>query len=60
LKKFLVQCKQWKAFKVGVDVVQELHGVMAAKGVTCGFVVTFGRFGVGRVSFRLWQTFLQI
>lgn len=43
-EKFLVQCKQWKAFKVGVDVVRELYGVMAAKGATGGFVVTSGRF----------------
>ncbi|MBB4223944.1 hypothetical protein GGD71_004735 [Variovorax guangxiensis] len=31
-EKFIVQCKQWKAYKVGVDVVRELYGVMAAKG----------------------------
>jgi restriction system protein len=43
-EKFLVQCKQWKAFKVGVDVVRELYGVMAAKGAAGGFVVTSGRF----------------
>lgn len=43
-EKFLVQCKQWKAFKVGVDVVRELYGVMAARGATGGFVVTSGRF----------------
>ncbi len=43
-EKFLVQCKQWKAFKVGVNVVRELYGVMAAKGATGGFVVTSGRF----------------
>jgi restriction system protein len=30
-EKFLVQCKQWRAYKVGVDVVRELYGVMAAK-----------------------------
>ena len=41
---FLVQCKQWKAFKVGVDVVRELYGVMAAKGAAGGFVVTSGKF----------------
>jgi restriction system protein len=41
---FLVQCKQWKAYKVGVSVVRELYGVMAAKGATGGFVVTSGRF----------------
>lgn len=43
-EKFLVQCKQWRALKVGVTVVRELFGVMAARGATGGFVVTSGRF----------------
>ncbi len=43
-EKFLVQCKQWKAFKVGVAVVRELYGVMAARGAAGGFVVTSGSF----------------
>lgn len=43
-EKHLVQCKQWRAFKVGVDVVRELYGVMAATGAASGFVVTSGRF----------------
>ncbi len=43
-EKFLVQCKQWKAFKVGVQIVRELYGVMAAKGAAGGFVVTSGSF----------------
>jgi restriction system protein len=43
-ERFLVQCKQWRAFKVGVDVVRELYGVMAARGAAGGFVVTSGRF----------------
>ncbi len=42
--RFLVQCKQWKAFRVGVTVVRELYGVMAARGAAGGFVVTSGRF----------------
>ena len=50
-EKFLVQCKQWRAFKVGVDVVRELYGVMAARGATGGFVVTSGRFTDEAVSF---------
>ncbi len=41
---FLVQCKQWKAYKVGVDVVRQHYGVMAAQGAAGGFVVTSGRF----------------
>ena len=50
-EKFLVQCKQWRAFKVGVDVIRELYGVMAAKGATGGFVVTSGHFTEGAISF---------
>lgn len=50
-EKFLVQCKQWKAYKVGVDVVRELYGVMAARGATGGFVVTSGRFTEDAVRF---------
>jgi restriction system protein len=50
-EKFLVQCKQWRAYKVGVDVVRELYGVMAARGATGGFVVTSGRFTDEAFSF---------
>lgn len=41
---FLVQCKQWRAPRVGVNIVRELHGVMAAQGAVGGFVVTSGVF----------------
>ena len=50
-EKFLVQCKQWKAFKVGVQVVRELYGVMAAKGAAGGFVVTSGSFTEDATAF---------
>lgn len=40
----LVQCKHWRAEKVGVQVVRELYGVMAATGAEGGYVVTSGRF----------------
>lgn len=43
-EKYLVQCKQWRAYKVGVTVVRELYGLMAAAGAAGGFVVTSGRF----------------
>jgi restriction system protein len=43
-EKYLVQCKQWRAYKVNVQVVRELYGVMAASGAAGGFVVTSGRF----------------
>lgn len=41
---FLVQCKQWRAYKVSVTVVRELLGVMVTKGAAGGFVVTSGVF----------------
>lgn len=50
-EKFLVQCKQWRAFKVGVEVVRELYGVMAARGAAGGFVVTSGRFTADATDF---------
>lgn len=43
-KTWLVQCKQWKALKVGVQPVRELYGVVAAQGATGGFVITSGEF----------------
>jgi restriction system protein len=39
-----VQCKHWKARSVGVKVVRELYGVMAARNVKHGIVVTYGAF----------------
>lgn len=49
--KFLVQCKQWKAFKVPVQPVRELYGVMTARGAAGGFVVTSGRFTEDAMAF---------
>lgn len=43
-EKSLVQCKHWKAFKVGVPVVRELLGAMTAQRATKGWVITAGRF----------------
>lgn len=50
-EQYLVQCKHWKAFKVGVEVVRALYGVMAAKGAAGGFVVTSGTFTRGAIDF---------
>ena len=41
---YLVQCKQWKAYKVGVQPVREFFGVMAARGATGGYFVTSGEY----------------
>jgi restriction system protein len=43
-EKFFVQCKQWRALSVGVTIVRELYGVMAAERAVGGFVVTSGKF----------------
>ena len=48
---YLVQCKHWRALRVGVQPVRELYGVMAAHGVTGGFVVTSGEFTEEAVRF---------
>jgi restriction system protein len=48
---FLVQCKQWRAYKVSVIVVRELFGVMASQGATGGFVITSGLFTADARSF---------
>lgn len=40
----LVECRHWRAAKVGVDAVDALHRAMAARGAGGGFLVTEGRF----------------
>lgn len=40
----LVQCKHWKAFKVGLPVVREMLGAMTAARATQGWVITSGRY----------------
>ncbi len=42
--KYLVQCKQWRATRVGVAPVRELFGVMAIEGAAGGYIVTSGSF----------------
>jgi restriction system protein len=40
----LVQCKQWKSWKIGVKVVREMYGVMTDKKAQGVIVVTSGMF----------------
>ncbi len=44
--RYLVQCKHWRARKVGVEPVRELYGLIAAQRAAGGFVVTSGQFTV--------------
>jgi restriction system protein len=43
-QRYLVQCKHWRKDQVGVTVVRELNGVMAAMDAHGGYVVTGGQF----------------
>jgi restriction system protein len=43
-EKLLVQCKHWKMYKVGVKIVRELYGVVAAERATGGIVISSGTF----------------
>jgi len=43
-EKHLIQCKHWKAQKVGVQVVRELLGVLYRSGAVGGQIVTTGEF----------------
>ena len=56
----LVQCKQWRAQKVGVAVVRELYGVMAARGAAGGFVVTSGTYTKDAESFAVGRNIVLI
>jgi len=49
--KYLVQCKHWKAYKVGVKPVRELLGVMAGSGAAGGYVITSGQFTRDAIKF---------
>jgi len=40
----LVQCKQWRAHKVGVQPVREFYGVMTAHGATGGYFISSGQY----------------
>lgn len=48
---FLVQCKHYQAWRVSVQVVRELYGVMAAEKAQGGFVIATGRFTGDALAF---------
>lgn len=48
---YLVQCKQWKTYSVGVKVVREMLGLVTAHAATGAIVVTCGTFTSEAVSF---------
>ena len=48
---FLVQCKQWRSYKVDVRVVREMYGVMTAKQANGVIIITSGLFTQEAKSF---------
>lgn len=59
-KRYFVQCKHWKAWRVGVRVVRELFGVMAAEKADGGFVVTSGVFSRDAFAFAAGKQIVLI
>jgi restriction system protein len=52
-QKLLVQCKHWRSRSVGVSVVRELFGVVAARKFSGGYVVSSGTFTADAKSFAV-------
>jgi len=42
--RYLVQCKHWRALRVGPEPVRELYGLIAAQRMAGGYLVTSGDF----------------
>lgn len=57
---YLVQCKQWKAYRVGVQTVREFYGVMAARGAAGGYFVTSGKYTSDAMEFAQGRNLLLI
>ncbi len=55
-ERFLVQCKHWKTRTVGVGIVRELFGVIAAEGAQGGFVICSGAFTKDAINFAKGKT----
>lgn len=52
-EKVLVQCKQWRSFKVGAKEIREFHGILNSKSTnaTRGIFVTFGEYTQESIRF---------
>lgn len=50
-KTFFVQCKHWKKYNVGVSIVREQLGIMAAEGADGSIIVTSGLFTNAAIQF---------
>jgi restriction system protein len=50
-KRYLAQCKHWKVWQVGVSIVRELNGVVAAQKADGGYVISSGQFSPDALAF---------
>lgn len=50
-KKIIVQCKHWKTYKVGVNIVREQFGIMTSEGVDEAIIITSGSFTQEAINF---------
>jgi len=50
-QKVIVQCKQWKTFKVGVKIVREMYGIMTAERADRVIIVASGTYTQEAQSF---------
>ena len=50
-ERWFVQCKHWKAWKVGAPVVREMRGLVAHHGASGGIIVTSGKFSDDAYAF---------
>ena len=56
-KTYLVQCKQWRSWKIGVKVVREMYGIMTAKRASGAIIITSGIFTQEAKSFAAGKPF---
>lgn len=56
----LVQCKHWKTFKVGVNIVREQLGIKTAEGADGVIIVTSGSFTDDAMDFATQQNITLI
>jgi restriction system protein len=52
---YLVQCKQWRSWKIGVKVVREMYGLMAARHASGVIIITSGMFTQEAKTFALGE-----
>lgn len=50
-EKVIVQCKQWKTFKIGVRIVREMYGIMVSENADRVIIVASGTYTKDAIDF---------